>query len=95
MKIQIDTKAKIIRIDETVKFDELIKVLNKLLPKEWKSYSLETNSFITWYNPIQWTYVNPAPLLPYVPFNDPPYKVTCGMTQPVNSSVYSIECVIN
>lgn len=54
MKLQINTKAKTIKIDETVKITELVKILKKLLPKEWEDYSLETDSFITWYNPIPW-----------------------------------------
>ena len=52
MKLQIDTKAKTIKTDENVRFDELIKVLDKLLPKEWKSYTLISNCTIQWYNPI-------------------------------------------
>ena len=75
MKLQIDTVAKTIKIDQTVKIKELIDVLDKLLPKEWKDYSIETGSVIYWpyyqvinyiwpqiYNPDIWT----------------PYKITCG-----------------
>ena len=91
MKIQIDTKAKTIKVEETVKFDELIKVLNKLLPKEWKSYSLETGSVIQWYNPIIWhysTYPTVSPL--------PIYDVAVGdgfNTGTVN--VYNVEAIVN
>jgi hypothetical protein len=104
MKIQIDTKAKIIRIDETVKFDDLIKVLNKLLPKEWKDYSLETSSVIKWYNPIVWHYYEPVPsIYPVHPIQ--PWRIgdvtymplgNGGTTsQPICESIYNVDCVIN
>jgi len=54
MKLQIDTKAKTIKVDENVKFSELIKVLKKILPREWQDYSLAGNEIIYWYNPITW-----------------------------------------
>lgn len=70
MKLQIDTKAKTIKIDETVNIKELIQILEKLLPKEWKDYSLESGSVIIW--PLQPTIIydrwNPRPL---------PWEVTC------------------
>ena len=47
MKLQIDTTEKVIKVEEQVNFGELVKVLNKLLPKgEWKTYKLETNTVI-------------------------------------------------
>ena len=62
MKIQIDTKEKTIKVEETVKFSELIKVLNKLLPKEWKEYSLQSNAVIYWSQPYTWYYSQIVPL---------------------------------
>jgi hypothetical protein len=61
MKLQIDTKAETIKVDENVKFNDLIKVLDKLLPQEWKNYTLETSGFITWYwyNPIPYYHTQP------------------------------------
>ncbi|HUX57093.1 MAG TPA: hypothetical protein VMV77_08970 [Bacteroidales bacterium] len=91
MRLQIDTKAKIIRVDENVKFDELIKVLDKLLPKEWKSYTLETNAIIQWYKPI--------PYYPARPYYDPPGKIggvayltaqVCQGTEEV-TGIYNLE----
>jgi hypothetical protein len=74
MKLQIDTKAKTIKIDETVNIKELIQILEKLLPKEWKDYWLESGSVIYW--PSQPVIIydrwNPQPL--------PPYYITCGAT---------------
>ena len=87
MKLQIDTTAKTIKVDENVKFDELIKVLNKLLPKEWKSYTLESNSIMYWYNPITWIYTDPTPIR---------WEVTCGTTiggyvPETTTAIYNVE----
>jgi hypothetical protein len=70
MKLQIDTKARTIKIDENVKFNELIKVLDKLLPKEWKEYTLESNCTITWgtYPVYLWTWREP-------------WTITCGTSK--------------
>jgi hypothetical protein len=69
----------------------LLKVLNKLLPKEWKSYSLETGSVITWYNPIPWYTTNPWKI-------SDPWTVTYAndftAKEPIRS-VYNVECSIN
>jgi len=59
MKLQIDTKAKTIKVDENVKFRDLIKVLKKMLPDEWQDYSLAGSEVIYWYNPIPWYYESP------------------------------------
>ena len=49
MKLQIDTQNKTIKLAEDVKFNELIKVLNKLFPKgEWKEWTLDCNTVLTW-----------------------------------------------
>jgi hypothetical protein len=94
MKLQIDTKNKTIKVEEKVKFDELIKVLNKLLPKEWKEYSLESGTVINWYQPYQWYYWQPSPLIPSAPIVK--WDVTCGTSaETVNNSVYNIEATIN
>lgn len=66
MNIQLNFSTKIIRIDSCVNFLELAKKLKTLLPdlKDWK---LDSNSVISWYNPIIWDYrqpyvwVNPSP----------------------------------
>jgi len=54
MKIQLDTESKIIKIENSIKFGELVEALEKLLPKgEWKKYELQTNTIInSWTNPI-------------------------------------------
>ena len=97
MKIQIDTKEKTIKVEETVNLGELCKVLDKLLPKEWKGYSLQSGSTIFWSNPISWVYINPTPIIPYYPplYPTPPYQVTCSAGTDETYSIYNIEAVIN
>lgn len=53
MKIQLDTTAKTIKIEEDVKFSKLIETLKRLLPNnEWKEFTLETHTVINhWNNP--------------------------------------------
>lgn len=52
MKIQIDTTNKTIKLDSTCKIVELIDFLEKILPEEYKTYKLETNTtIIGWNNP--------------------------------------------
>ena len=54
MKIQLDTQAKTIKLEDRVKLDEFVKLLNKLLPQgEWKEFTLEANTTINhWSNPV-------------------------------------------
>lgn len=57
MKIQIDTTAKTISVEDDIKFSDLIKNLNLLFPKkEWMGYNLKVNVVINnWCNPITYT----------------------------------------
>lgn len=72
MKLQIDTTAKTIKIEQTVKITELVNIVKKLLPDSWKEYSLETGSVIYWPSYPVFTYDrwNPQPL---------PYYTTCNV----------------
>jgi len=81
MKLQIDTENKTIKVDENVLLEDLVKVLNKLLPKEWKNYTLETNSTWYWYNPI--------PYYPSQPWRIGDVTYTDGIT--TSTSVYNVE----
>lgn len=53
MKIQLDTTNKTIKIEENVLLSKLVDTLDSLLPnKEWKKYTLETNTTINhWHEP--------------------------------------------
>ena len=69
MRLQIDTSAKTIKVEGTVKFDELIKALKKLLPKEWEEYSLESGTVINWHY---------YPVYQYRPYTIEPLFYTSG-----------------
>ena len=87
MKLQIDTKAKTVKIDELTNIKELIKVLKKMLP-DWGEYSIMSDS--------TWTYY---PMYPYYPTYDyNKWIVTCGtntgdeFNQPIiTDTVYNVE----
>ena len=67
MKIQLDTTAKTIKIEESVQIDTLIKTLKKLLPNnEWKKFTLETHTIIhNWNSP---TIIREYPSYPRYPW---------------------------
>ena len=53
MKIQLDTKNKTIKVEENINLKELVDFLDKILPKEWQKFTLETQTIINnWNNPI-------------------------------------------
>ena len=53
MKIQLDTKNKTIKVEESVNLGEFIDFIKKILPdKVWREYKLETSSVINWSSPI-------------------------------------------
>jgi hypothetical protein len=53
MKLQIDTEAKTIAIEDTIELDKLIKALRVMFPNdEWKKYKLEPKVISNWWNPI-------------------------------------------
>ncbi len=52
MKIQLDLKNKIIKIEENVNLDTFIKNVKKLLPNDWQQYTLQVATQIIWKNPI-------------------------------------------
>lgn len=53
MKLQIDTDNKIIRIENQIKFDDLIKTLEALLPNDqWREYMLDTTVINNFSYPI-------------------------------------------
>lgn len=74
MKLQLDTKEKIIRIEGTVNLGELFNQLDNLFPNlEWREYSLEpVQTIINWISPI--TY----PISPDYPDTHPWITYTDG-----------------
>lgn len=84
MKLQIDTSAKTIKLEESAKIPELLSVIKKLLPNDWKDYTLETMTVINnWTNPIVW-----PSAIPYIPT----WEITCS-TSP--DGVYNVETHCN
>lgn len=69
MKLQIDTVAKTITLEQSAKITELLSVVKKLFPHdEWKEYALQAVVTIyNWHNPvyIPFTFTNPI-IEPYV-----------------------------
>ena len=86
MKLFIDTKNKIIKIEETVNFGEMMEKVKKLLPGEWKDYKLETNTEIQWVNPVV---INDWPLYPNYPYwwTQPYYSIPGTMNLPKTTTV--------
>lgn len=67
MKLQLDTKLKTIKIEETVNLGELTEMLEKLLPfGAWKEFTLEATIIHNWSSPIVIDKYQP-----YVPYQNP------------------------
>lgn len=90
MKVQLDTVAKTIKVEEQINLGEFIEALDKLLPNDlWKEFKLETNTVINnwnipvvinpWFVPAQ-----PQPL-PWITYNNnvPLLNVGNGIDQGV------------
>ena len=53
MKLQIDTVAKTIKLEQSAKITEILSTVKKLLPIDWKDYSLEAvQTIFDWNYPI-------------------------------------------
>ena len=91
MKLQIDTENKTIKVEQDVVFSDLIRVLNKLLPKEWRNYTLETNSTWYWYPYPYYTYQYPN--IEPIKWELTTGSITCdGKIQgDTTTSVYNVE----
>lgn len=88
MKIQLNTKEKTIKLEESIKLGELFSKLEEMFPDlAWREYTLETGCTIVWNNPIQVTPTFPQqPYIPRYPWENP--WITCiGDT----NGVYNID----
>ena len=87
MKIQNDTIAKVIKLESSENLGELVKALAEMLPNDlWKGFKFETNTVITWSNPIIWRDIYVPPVTPYYPTTpwitwqaDKNYKLCSGV----------------
>lgn len=62
MKIQLDTIAKVIRVEESINLGEFLKAIKDILPNDlWKEYKLETNTIINWRYPYYFVYEKTYP----------------------------------
>ena len=102
MKLQLDTTRKTIKIEENVKLSTLVNTLNKLLPnKEWKEFTLETNTTIqSWVNPLiirEYPPVYPWWKNPWICYNGTTIDNSNGTmllktdTYTLKSGIYNIE----
>jgi hypothetical protein len=88
MRLQLDTKEKVIRLEESVNLAEFFENIKKLLHDgSWEEYRLETNCTINWTTPIV---VKEYPYWPTYPW------ITYGPDAPtiINSTtegIYNIE----
>ena len=89
MRLQLDTKEKVIRLEESVNLAEFFENIKKLLHVgSWREYRLETNCTINWAIPIV---VKEEPVYPTYPV----YRwITYGPDAPttINSTT---ECIYN
>lgn len=103
MRLQIDTKSKIIKLEDKVLLKEFVSTLEKLLPKkEWQTFTLETGTVINnWSSPViireykPWTYPWYGGLQ-YYSNNSKEYTVDCKntLTSNVNkltAGTYNVE----
>lgn len=98
MKIQLDSVLKVIRIEENVNLGELVKYLDKLLPKSspigyWKDFKLETNTVIyNWSSPFTFTYGNEITFPATIPTTcNSEVSTSNGVITDVVSRVYNVE----
>ena len=88
MKLQIDTTNKTVKVEGTVPLTELIETIKKLLPNDWKKYSLQSDMITFYWNqPDTWHSYQPSPILPYT---------TCGdnsITTRTTQSIYNLEVI--
>ncbi len=77
MKLQLNTTDKTVTLEEAVKIGDLTDILEKLLPGEWKTYTVNTNTSINWGNPI---IIREYPKYPSYPYwwNSPIYSTNTG-----------------
>jgi hypothetical protein len=52
MKFQIDTSAKIVKVEEKFKLKELVKIMKSMFPDDWEEYNIDTHSIISWNWPV-------------------------------------------
>jgi hypothetical protein len=87
MKLQIDTHAKTIVIEEAVEVGKLCDILKGLFGDDWKKWKLETRTIANWINPVTYPIYPQYPFIPLGPtwISNP---TTCAVEPP--SSVFNV-----
>lgn len=76
MKIQLDTTAKTIKVEDEVNLGELMETIQKILPDNWKEFKVMPSVITNWSNPIYIDRWHPSPWYHYQ--NQYPFQVYCG-----------------
>jgi len=87
MKIQIDTIARTIKLDEAVLLSDLIQTLDGMFPdKMWMGFKLITNMVISWRQspiiidrPYPWVQPYTYPWITYETVGVPTYRLNSGI----------------
>lgn len=83
MKLQIDTVCKTIKLEQSAKIVDFIALVKKLLPNDWKEYSVEpVENIYNWCNPI---YVPPI-----IPYWETQPVIIC---KPLDTTITSTFCI--
>lgn len=83
MKLELDTTNKVIKISDSVNLKELVDMVKKLLPDNWREFELRVDPTITWVNP------QPIWIDRYPPYR--PYDVWYTNRGSDNSGTYQLE----
>lgn len=77
MKLKIDFDNKVINVEENTNLGEFVEKIEQVFPDgEWKHFTLSTNVYWTWSNPIV---IDPAPYWTYPYwYTNPVYSTTDG-----------------
>lgn len=95
MKLQLDTTNKTIKLEDKIKFSDLIETLEKILPEQWKDFTLETNVVINnWTNP--YIIEKQVPVYPNYPWYNGATNITSSFDEntkfyTLNQGTYNIE----
>jgi hypothetical protein len=98
MKIQIDTTAKTLKLEEAVKLNELFKALDNLFPnEEWREFTLITDVTINWTSypiiikkyPVYPTWPS-IPSYPYQPYPWITY-INDNLKYQLNTGIYDVQ----
>lgn len=95
MKLQIDTTNKTVKFETALRFSELEDTLKKLLPEDYKDYSIEVNTTINWTYPQiiyrDYPYWRPWSLTSGNTYN----ALSQGLTTTSNTVLYSGDMTVD